>query len=303
MSWLGKILALFVLLLALVWMWFTVSVYAARTNWKVQAENYKKAHTDAVAARESEYRTSLAEQDALRRQLKSAQALAEGYGAQVAKLKEDVEKNGEQIKLLNAGTDKRDAQIVELQAITAAETGRANTLGKRVNELEDQKVKDAIAVEQAKKAQQQAETVARQATQDKLNAEKRNEELSNLVADAKANGFGGSAGGSGGFSLFTPRPVPIKEGTRGTVEKVVDSSVQFSLGIDHGVTTGATLDVYRTGADARYLGTIVVDVARPQTSVGTFRPADPRRPLRSLRDEEKPKAGDRVGRVGSSLTP
>lgn len=302
MSWLGKILAVLVLLLALVWMWFTVSVFAARTNWKAQAENYKKAQAEAVGARETEYRTYLAEKDALARQLKSAQALADGLNTQVAKLKEDVEKNGEQIKQINATTDKRDAQLSEHQALLAGERGRADKLAQRVNSLEDEKVKQTIVTEQSIKDKQQAETQARQAIQDKINAEKKLEEVSNLLADAKANGFTGG-GGSGGFSLFTPRPVPIKEGTRGTVEAYRDGSVQFTLGIDHGVTNGATLDVYRTGADARYLGTIVVDTARPQTSVGTFRPADPRRPLRSLRDEEKPKVGDRVGRVGSSLTP
>jgi hypothetical protein len=302
MSWLGKILAVMVLLLALVWMWFTVTVFAARTNWKTQAENYKKAHTEAVAARDNEYRTGLGEQDALRRQLKSAQALADGLTAQVAKLKDDVEKNGEQIKLVNAGNDKRDAQAAELQALAAAERGRADKLGQRVNSLEDEKVKQTIVVEQSLKDKQAAETVARQATQDKLNAEKKLEEVSNQLADARASGFSGG-GGSGGTSLYAPRPTPIREGTRGTVEAYRDGSVQFSLGIDHGVTNGATLDVYRTGTDARYLGTIVVDTARPQTSVGTFRPADPRRPLRSLRPEELPKVGDRVGRVGSSLTP
>lgn len=302
MSWLGKILAVLVLLLALVWMWFTATVFAARTNWKTQAENYKKAQTEAVAARENEYRAYQAEKDALARQLKSAQAQGEAFAAQVKQLETDVAKNGEQIKTLNAASDKQAAQTSELQAIAAAETGRANTLSKRVNELEDQKVKDTIATEQAKKDKQAAETIARQATQDKLNAEKKLEEVSNQLADARASGFSG-AGGSGGFSLFTPRPVPIKEGTRGTVEVYRDGSVQFTLGIDHGVTTGATLDVYRTGADTRYLGTVVVDTARPQQSVGTFRPADPRRPLRSLRPEELPKPGDRVGRVGSTPTP
>ncbi|HYH64613.1 MAG TPA: hypothetical protein VD866_07965 [Urbifossiella sp.] len=300
MSWLGKILAVLVLLLALVWMWFTVSVFAARTNWKTRADNYEKAHKDAVAARDNEYRTGLAEQDALRRQLKSAQAEAQGLSTQVAKLKDDVDKNGEQIKLINAGNDKREALTSELQALNTAANTRADKLGQRVNTLEAQKVKDAILVEQSLKDKQAAETVARQATQDKENALKKLEEVSNQLADARASGFGG---GTGGFSLTTPRPVPIKEGTRGTVEAYREGSVQFSLGIDHGVTTGATLDIYRTGTDARYLGTIVVDIARPQTSSGTFRPSDPRRPLRSLRPEELPKVGDRVGRVGSSLSP
>lgn len=302
MSWLGKILAVLVLLLALVWMWFTASVFAARTNWKTRADSYEKAQKEAVAARESEYRTYQAEKDALLRQLKSSQSQNEALATEVAKLKDDVAKNGEQIKTLNAATDKRDAQLAEIQAIAAAETAASSKLRERVNELEAQKVKDTIAREQALKDKQQAETIARQATQDKLNSDKKAEELANLLADARAAGFSG-AGGSGGASLFAPRPVPIKEGTRGTVETYRDGSVQFTLGIDHGVTTGATLDVYRMDGKGTYLGTVVVDRAYPQASVGSFRPADPRRPLRSLRPEELPKAGDRVGRVGSTPAP
>ncbi|QDU24049.1 hypothetical protein [Urbifossiella limnaea] len=302
MSWLGKILAVLVLLLALVWMWFTVTVFAARTNWKTQAEAFKKGREEAVAARDSEYRTYLAEKDALLRQLKSEQAQVAKLTTDVTQLAADVAKNGEQIKVLNDATGKRDATITDLQASLAAETSRADTQTKRVNTLETEKVDDTIKREQAVKDKQAAETVARQATQDKLTAEKKLEEVSNLLADAKAQGFTG-AGGSGGASLFANRPVPIREGTRGTIETYRDGSIQFTLGIDHGVTDGATLDVFRTGADTRYLGTVVVDRARPQSSVGTFRPADPRRPLRSLRPEELPKAGDRIGRIGSGPTP
>jgi hypothetical protein len=135
-----------------------------------------------------------------------------------------------------------------------------------------------------------------------VNAEKKLEDVSNQLADARASGFSGG-GGSGGTSLYAPRPVPIREGTRGTVETYRDGMVQFTLGIDHGVTSGATLDVYRTGADPRFLGTVVVDRAYPQASVGVFRPSDPRRNVRTLRPEELPKAGDRVGRLGSALAP
>ena len=77
MSWIGKILAVLGLLLALVSVWFTSASFAARTNWKVQADNYKKAYEEAKLAREGEYKTNLSERDALARQVRTEQSRAE----------------------------------------------------------------------------------------------------------------------------------------------------------------------------------------------------------------------------------
>ena len=301
MSWLGKILAVLVMVLALVWMWFTASVYAARTNWRTQAIAYKDALKDAVAARESEYRTNLAERDALARQVRSEQTRADGLAAQLEKAKDEVAKTAAQLAAQNDAATKLGVQTAELQANLAAQQARSDKLGTRVNELENEKVQLTITAEKAVKNQQAAETLTKQAQADKLNADKKLEELANQLADARASGF---SGGGGGRSLFASPPPPVREGTRGTVETYRDGMIQLTLGIDHGVTKGATLDVYRTGADAKYLGTVVIDIAYQQSSVGTFRPADPRRNVRQLRPEELPKAGDRVGRVGSiNVTP
>src|SRR5688572_24876827 len=56
MTWLGKILAFVVMILALVWMYFTVNVYVTRTNWKNESAKWRKAYDEAIAARESEHR-------------------------------------------------------------------------------------------------------------------------------------------------------------------------------------------------------------------------------------------------------
>ncbi len=296
MSWIGKILAVMGMLLALVLMWFTASTFAARTNWKVQADNYKKVYEDAKAAREAEYRTNQSERDALARQVKTEQSRADGFAVQFKKAEADVAKVTADLADLTKADKERAALVSELQANAAANQARADKLQGRVNGLEDEKIKLTITAEQAVKDKQAAETLARQAQQDKLNADKKAEDLAALLADEKSRGFGG---GGSDRSLFGVRPVPIREGTRGTVESYKGGLLQITLGIDHGVTTGATLDVFRTGADAKYLGTVVIDRAYPQQSVGTFRPADPRRRLDSLRADELPKAGDRVGRVGA----
>ena len=298
MSWIGKILAVMGMLLALVLMWFTASTFAARTNWKVQADNYKKVYEDAKAAREAEYRTNQSERDALARQVKTEQSRADGFAVQFKKAEADIAKVTADLADLTKADKERAALVSELQANAAANQARADKLQGRVNGLEDEKIKLTITAEQAVKDKQAAETLARQAQQDKLNADKKAEDLAGLLADEKSRGFGGG-GGSGGPSLFAPRPVPIREGTRGTVESYKGGHLQITLGIDHGVTTGAVLDVYRTGAEAKYLGTVTIDRAYPQQSVGTFRPADVRRRLDTLRSDELPKTGDRVGRVGA----
>ena len=74
MTWLGKILAILVMVMAVAGMWFTTSAYVARTNWKTQADMYKKSFEEAKAARDNEYRVYLAEKNALLSQLNSEQA-------------------------------------------------------------------------------------------------------------------------------------------------------------------------------------------------------------------------------------
>lgn len=300
MSWIGKILAVLGMVMALAAMWFTASAFAVRTNWKVQADAYKKGFEEAKLAREGEYRTYLAERDALARQAKTEQSRADSLVAQLEKAKDDIRKSADALAKLTESVNTLNIQASELQATAAAQQARADKLGLRVGALEDEKIKLTIAAEQAIKDKQAAETLTRQAQGDKAIAEKKADELAAQLADAKT---AGAAGAGGTASLFAPRPVPLREGTRGTVENYKDGMLQLTIGIDHGVTTGATLDVFRTGEKAAYLGTVVIDRAYPQASVGTFRPADPRRNVRTLRADEEPKAGDRVGRIGGPTAP
>lgn len=296
MSWIGKILAVMVMLLAVFGMWLTASAFAVRTNWKVQADTYKKAFDEAKAARESEYRTNQSERDALARQVKAELTKVQGLIAQLEKAGTENTENAKSIAQLKVRYDTLNVQAAELQANLAAAQSGADKLQDRVNRLEEDKIKLTVTTEQAVKDKQAAETLARQAQADKLIAERKAEELASALADEKVNRGGSLAGGT---NLFTPRPTPVPEGVRGTVERYDSGYVVINLGIDHGVTKGATLDVYRTGTDAKYLGTVVIDTAYPQAAVGTFRPSDPRRSIRSLRPDELPKTGDRVGRVGS----
>ncbi|HEX4611909.1 MAG TPA: hypothetical protein VH092_27180, partial [Urbifossiella sp.] len=196
MSWIGKILAVMGMLLALVWMWFTASTFAARTNWKIQADNYKKGYEDAKAAREAEYRTNQSERDALARQLKSEQTKAEGLTAQLEKAKDDNTKSSEALAAVTKSVNKLTLETSELQANNAANQARGDKLQGLVNTLEDEKIKLTITTAQAVKDKQAAETLARQAVSDKLNADKKTEEVTAQLADEKANRLAGGPSGN-----------------------------------------------------------------------------------------------------------
>lgn len=293
MTWLGKILALLAMVVAVVWMWFTVSVFVARTNWKKQADDYKAAYAAAKDAREAEYKTSLAEKDALLTQLTSEKKAGEKLASQLDAAKTDLAKTKGDLAAVTEAIGKLNAQFVEVQAQATADRGRADNLQARSAKQEEDLIKATVTAQQAVKDKQAAETLAKQATTQKNVADATIENLRVQLAEEKQNRLGGPQ------PLFGVRPAPVPEGVRGTVDRVDGAFLEVSIGIDQGVTNGATLDVYRTGAQPKYLGTLLVDRAYPQKAVGTFTPADPRRAVRTLRADELPKAGDRVGRVGS----
>lgn len=300
MTWLGKILAVLVMLMALVWMWFTAAVFAARTNWKVQAEAYKKAYDEAKAARESEYRMYQAEKDALSRQLTSAQEEAKTQAGLVATAekasKEFIQKNAELDKILKES----DLKAVGIQANYQASLEELAKNRERLTVLENERVKLVIAREQAEKERQASENLAKQAQADKLQADRRVEELTTQVNELRSSGGSSTATV---LNSLNKAPAPTPEGLRGTVERFEKSSglVQVSVGIDSGVVVGSVLDVYRAkdGEDARYLGTVVISSSTPKRAVGVFRPADPRKTIQQLRAEELPQSKDTVGRIGA----
>jgi len=297
MTWLGKILTVLVLLLSLAWMWFTVSVYAARTNWKNQSDMYKKAYDEARNARETEIRTYQSEKDSLERRLLTEQSRSKGLAEEVTKLQgaTDVATKAvaEQNKVLNV----EDIKGVQLSANLQAALDELRKVRDRSNQLEDERVKLVIAKEQADKDKQSAENIAKQAVADKLLAEQRVETLNTQLAEARSTG--GSAQAAVLGSIGGARPAALPEGIRGTVTAYRDGYVAISVGIDAGVTIGAVLDVFRTDGGGDYLGTIVVERVYPKEAVGRFIPKDERRQVKNLRAEELPKVGDTVGKLGS----
>lgn len=296
MTWIGKILSVLVLLLALVWMWFTVSLFAARTNWKVQADTYKKAFDDARKAREAEYRDYQTAKDAYDRQVLTAETRIKGLADQVAKLQTDANANADALAAANKIIKDSDIKAVELGARIQAMTDEVQKTRDRNNSLEDERVVLVVKKEQAEKDRQAAENLAKQAAAQKLLADARVESLTAQLAEARSTGGSSTATV---INSFTRPPAPLPEGVRGTVTAYGNGYVVLSIGIDAGLTNGAVLDVYRTEGGGDYLGTVVIQTVHPKEAVGQFKPKDERIPISRLRPEQLPKVGDLVGKVGN----
>lgn len=294
MTWIGKILAVLVMVMSLVWMWFSVSAFATRTNWKVQADMYKKAYDDAKAARQSEYDLHQSEKDAYERQVAALESRISSLGSQVGKLEQANKDFITGATKLTQTINEGDVRAVEIQARFQAQTDELTTLRTRNQELEKLRVDLAIAADRAQKDKQAAETAQRQAEAEQLIAERQNERLATQLAELQAGG-----GASPLVNRLDRPPAPVPDGLRGSVTAVRDEYVAINLGIDAGLTKGAMLDIYRNTNGGEYLGTIVIDSVYPKEAVAIFRPKDTRRSIKQLRPEELPKIGDQVGKIGS----
>ena len=298
MTWLGKILLVLVMLMAVAWMWFTVSVYVARTNWKNQSEMYKDAFEKARVARESEYRVYQSERDALAKQASTERTNASTLAEQLAKAERVKDENVKKIADLDAIIKTSDIRAIELAASLQATLEELKGVRKRSNELEDKTVQLVREKESAEKARLEAQIQARQAEGEQRLAEARLEDVSAQLKDLQTSG--GSASASVQNRLNKPPP-PVPDGLRGTVTAVDGSFVAVTVGIDAGVAVGMVLDIFRSEGAGQYLGSVVITRVYPKQAVGEFKPANPRQTLKQLRPEQLPKVGDNVGRVGPVL--
>ncbi len=98
----------------------------------------------------------------------------------------------------------------------------------------------------------------------------------------------------------TPPEKPLPDSIRGTVTAYKDGYVSLSIGIDAGLTPGATLDIWREEG-MQWLGSVVVERVYPKEAVATFKPADSRRAISKLIAKELPVKGDIVGKLGDRL--
>ncbi|MBP3958477.1 hypothetical protein J8F10_24785 [Gemmata sp. G18] len=297
MSWLGKILTFLVLIAALVWAYFTVSVYVTRTNWKVRADTYAKALKESEDNRLAELTSTRAEKEQLVRQLeteKSRTTELNGKYEELATLSkkgdDDFKKATDTLRATAAIAALKDAsEKVTLSELT--DTRKRNT------ELEDKVVKLVLSVQTAERERLRAENDSKLQRAVAEDNAKKILELTDLVAQFRQTGGTGT-----GAVLRTIDKVPpaLPDNTRGTVLRdLAGDFVQISIGIDAGLEPGSRLDVYRESGGGQYLGTLVVTKSLyPKDAVAEFRPAR-RVPVSQLRADELPRKGDTVGIISS----
>lgn len=184
-----------------------------------------------------ELRAKLAEATLANQLSKAQQELnAVQLELQRKELQAQVERLLEEIKTLNKVIKEREATIIRLEAG-----------GKKPRAEAPQDPKDRIREE------------ALLARIRELTAE-----IARLQARATAD-LEGSRGAN------DPNPPSVL--VNGKIEKVDKDIVQISLGIDHGVNKGHTLDVYRLKPEPKYLGMIRIVDANQHQSVGRLIPS------------------------------
>lgn len=290
MTWLGKILAVCAMVLALGWMWLTASVYATRTNWQARSDQYAAAYKDARTTLEADQRGFQAKQNALAKQLAASEAKAAGLAAQVATLEKANKDYTGQIAGLNNTIKDSDVKATELQAALGSLLTQTDQVRKRAGDLEEKVVQLTIVKEGAEKDKLSAEIAKKQAEAERDSANARAEDLRGQLAEARDPN---SRGGSG---LLRQAVAPVPEGLRGTVEAVSGGNLELNVGFEAGLTVGAVVDVSRIGktaADSKYLGTATIDRVDAKRAVATFRPASGR-PLAQLPAADRPQAKDTV---------
>ncbi|VTR91021.1 Uncharacterized protein OS=Blastopirellula marina DSM 3645 GN=DSM3645_09607 PE=4 SV=1 [Gemmata massiliana] len=300
MSWLGKILTFLVLIAALVWAYFTVSVYATRTNWKVRADAYEKALKLSEANRDAELTSTRAEKEQLVRQLETEKIRTAELSNKYDELAALSKKGDDDFKAVTATLRATAAIASQKDASEKVTLSELTDTRKRNAELEDKLVKVTLEKETGARERLRAENDSKlQRSVAEENA-KKILELTDLVAQLRQTGGSGTAAV---LRSIEKTPAPLPDNTRGTVLRdATNEFVQISIGIDAGLEPGSRLDVYRESGGGQYLGTLVVTKSLyPKQAVAEFRPAR-RVPVAQLRADELPRKGDTVGIISTSAS-
>ncbi len=296
MTWLGKILAFFVLIGAVVWMYLSVQAFVLRTNWKVEADRWRQAYEQIRSAREAEYQRFRSTEEALRRQLLAEQRRSSELQKSVAELANRGARDADATRRLQKLYEEADVKAVQLQASRDALIKEVSSVRARNEQLENERQRLIVAAEEARREAVRARIAERTAQfvaeQNAALVEELRERLRQLNRSLLA---GGSTQSPALRELDKPPPPPLPN-LRGQVTAVEGDLVVLSIGYEAGLNVGTELELYRLQGESRYLGTVKITSPAnlyPKQAVATFIPAR-NVPFARLTPAEKPRPGDLV---------
>jgi len=207
-----------------------------RVQYAPAAQGDKEARSDTILATELKVRTDEIKNlrdtiDTLRKQLTDEKDWKSKYLALADQSTKDMERRQE------------DAKVMRQQL--KDELGKNFNLIKDRNDMRDSMVQARIAERTLKDRNTQLEDALRKAHSD--------------LAVAKTLG----ARGPGGSGINPPA-----ENVEGLVRRAEGNLVTISLGSDAGLARGQTMEVFRLGQNARYVGRIRIVEVTPTQAVG-----------------------------------
>ncbi len=274
MNALGKLLSVFVFLGALVWLGFTVVLFATRSDWKTTAV---KAQQDADQAQKKA--------DELTRQVleerKTSEAGRVADQQAVAALRRERDNFENEYKKLKDATEKVASQTGKLQPVLDKYQAENNTLQNQADTLTNQVTLLTTSRDKAVLLQQEAE---RKANDNAIALGVTQKALEDSVEKARSLAEASRGGAAEPDAAF--RGDVLQVGKDG---KSLDI-ITFTGGSNAGVKAGKRYVVTRTTAPY-YIGTVtVIDASNAQISSGVFTPAAGQK----LAGEYIPKKGDTV---------
>jgi hypothetical protein len=284
MTILGKVMLFFVLILSLAWAGLTVNVYVTRTNWANEAKRWQEKAKEAEQS--AQYQRKLAEETRT-----AAAAREAAMQSRIAALQTSVDQLTQETAQAKQQLDAKLA--VQQQAIPPDQLLQANIarLEKQVDILQTTNSEMERQLSDQTVASEKAKADALRAQIDRDAALKARDDLEVTVLNLNDQLGEIRRGGRAGSSRLDP-----PDDFRASVTKVEGDLVAISLGLNAKLQKGATLSVYRTKPNAKYIGTITIIQVDPFGAVGRFSPpAGVTRPS----GDDLPREGDTVGVVNS----
>jgi hypothetical protein len=252
MTLVGKIFTMLILVMSIVFMAFSMMVFATHTNWKVQAGTLQTKLTAANAALKDAKDALEREKMELAREQAARKAALAALQVRATRAEDTAAATTKQLADASAALSKASATAEEAQRRLAALEGENKGIRDHLRTAQQKTDQMFLTVvdltdklNQAESLRQSLEEVNRQATQ----------QMSQMKMVLDRNGLAAD-------SLVAHIPPKVD----GVVVDVSDRDlVEISIGADDGLKVGHSLDVYR---GTQYLGRIVVKKTNPDRAVG-----------------------------------